>query len=737
MGGSIEDVEVYYTRLGNKISSNGSPPPIRSHLGSSFGLCCEDFFLVLVPSQVHLLREAMAWALEWSRLTDDEKEPLQVLGLDSPELMARAFAEDEPLESFTQTAAELWPDRSGGWALLHDLWSAAKGVRSTTPGRIAAMSEPDMEVASAKRQRQSSKADEASCKAGQRMVPPPGKPPVARWPTRRQKKLAAAVSVPARELVEDEERARWVAEIVQVAKNARFPVVIRLEGTEHAHLLGRTLCRGLRTGTLRKRARDAKRLVSYMRTAHNTEWPTEGVEVMDYLVARASEPCGKSILPGIQTTLYFFEKSGGVQHQDMLSKDPVIENMIEGLQADIVKGQACPVAAPREPIMFTAVRERVVLDESRPLYHRAYAWWKNVQSWATLRFSDHVGLAPAALRMSDGALRGDLVRTKTTGIDKKVGSRAFIVSSLCYVEKPSWLAVGYEIWRGFHFERDYFLPMPSADMQSVAPLEARYMDASAMSRALLSDYAMPSAEGESLKLLLMPGLAGFWSEHSPRHNVPSWAATVLDISEDGINLLGGWVQKGTAPRYVETAERRIRVIQEATAKKLREARGGPDVVDEAKLFHRLRQHMELMSVVKEDQEDQINRLRWSSPEADGDDSLFVDKVLLSEEEGDEVPRPNWDPEAAPSNRDSLPQDLLGQYAVSIGMKSGHRRLHILGGCFRVPELHYQQYELFERRPDICSYDDYCRQCWPSKSSGAADASDEGSLSSSSSEGGDV
>ena len=89
--------------------------------------------------------------------------------------------------------------------------------------------------------------------------------------------------------------------------------------------------------------------------------------MLEYMVSRASEPCGKTVLPGIQTTLFFFEKGGGVRQQDMLAKDPLVENLIEGLQEGILKG--CPVAAaaPREPIMFSVIRERIVLDESRPL----------------------------------------------------------------------------------------------------------------------------------------------------------------------------------------------------------------------------------------------------------------------------------------------------------------------------------------------------------------------------------
>ena len=65
----------------------------------------------------------------------------------------------------------------------------------------------------------------------------------------------------------------------------------------------------------------------------------------------------------------------------MLSKDPILEGALKGLQHKLSAGGLSPIPAPREPIIFTVYRERVVVDESQPLFCRAYAWWKNVQSW--------------------------------------------------------------------------------------------------------------------------------------------------------------------------------------------------------------------------------------------------------------------------------------------------------------------------------------------------------------------
>ena len=65
-----------------------------------------------------------------------------------------------------------------------------------------------------------------------------------------------------------------------------------------------------------------------------------------------------------------------------------------------------------------------------------------------------------------------------------------------------WLYPGLELWRSepLHFERDYFLPLPTADFQGTCRKRARYSDAAGFSRALFSmpivqpDADMPLAE---------------------------------------------------------------------------------------------------------------------------------------------------------------------------------------------------------------------------------------------------
>ena len=81
-------------------------------------------------------------------------------------------------------------------------------------------------------------------------------------------------------------------------------------------------------------------------------------------------------------------------------------------------------------------------------------------------------------------------------------------------------------------ERDYFLGLPSSDLQSMRLVEATYAHATAMSRALLSK--LPSTDGG--RLLDHPAACEFWTAHSDRAFVVSMAALIPEL--DGAWLDG-------------------------------------------------------------------------------------------------------------------------------------------------------------------------------------------------------
>ena len=73
---------------------------------------------------------------------------------------------------------------------------------------------------------------------------------------------------------------------------------------------------------------------------------------------------------------------------------------LEGDSGSLVK------RAPPFPVGLLALVQNFVTTESNPAYMRMYGWWVLLQSWGTMRFSDHRGLSPADISFEDGSLTG-------------------------------------------------------------------------------------------------------------------------------------------------------------------------------------------------------------------------------------------------------------------------------------------------------------------------------------------
>ena len=674
-----------------------------------------------------------SWARTLSSLSEGIRRGLSRTGFDDVELMALAFTEGDTLAEFFEVEKELFPGEADEGRILQFLWSEARGRKRLTPLRLAAVSDAEIDVWAAKRLKKTQAEADSILASEGRFMPGPGKAPGSKWPTKLRRKLAAAGSAVVKDAAEREEVQRWGKEIYDFAVEAGLPIATSMSDPEQETLAIKIVTRGLRVGTLRARGRELRKIRSFLLRSFSTPWPRTMSDLMAYITARASEPCGPSVLANVQGAVYFLERGSGVHPDEMVSKDPLIEGAIAALSQDLAKGRITGRTAPRQPVIFMVYLEATIMDTTERLYVRGYAWWKAVQSWATLRFADQRGLDPASLRMSAGDLRGTLGQTKTTGADKQIKSRAFIVSQEAYVTEPAWLATGFEIWASYLTERREFLVLPSADLQGTLAHDVGYTDACGMTRALHAEFRALDRSGGPDTPLLLPEAVGFWTEHSPRHDVPSWVAALLTVPEEWLSLLGGWVVRGSAPRYIATAERRIALMQMQVAQQLRRARDGPDLVDENGLWVQLDQYLAERGVDEDSRRAQIQRLTWfqgrvGKKSADPLIALQVEEEKSFDDLGTIKVEGLNDVEA----RSTLPAELLGKFAISISLKAKFRRLHLLGGCGRVPGLHYKEFELHDVRPAPEMYHEVCKQCWRSAPEGLTEegASDEDDSSSS-------
>ena len=84
------------------------------------------------------------------------------------------------------------------------------------------------------------------------------------------------------------------------------------------------------------------------------------------------------------------------------------------------------------------------MDDTKPACMRMYAWWVLLQSWCTLRFSDHRGISPRTVQEGAGFWSMFLERSKTIGRDKNVQMRPLYLDAACFFQHPDLVRVWVE-----------------------------------------------------------------------------------------------------------------------------------------------------------------------------------------------------------------------------------------------------------------------------------------------------
>ena len=157
-----------------------------------------------------------------------------------------------------------------------------------------------------------------------------------------------------------------------------------------------------------------------------------------------------------------------------------------------------------------------------------------------------------------GDLSGEIVRSKTTGAGKKIDVQYFYVSKDAWLMAEGWLKKGYELFQQFGREaknekRDFMLPRPSSGLNGFRSSMVTYPDAMAMSRALLRELKAPIRSGGQMEdLIVTDEVGGFWSEHSERVTMASWAAATK-IRQHIIKRWGRW-RPSVDEEYVKTTK---------------------------------------------------------------------------------------------------------------------------------------------------------------------------------------
>ena len=145
------------------------------------------------------------------------------------------------------------------------------------------------------------------------------------------------------------------------------------------------------------RATTLKRYLSYYR-----QWrlwlaeaklrypPGRPADLVDYLLARRNEPCGRSVPEAILKAISWMEKVAEFPEEQRAThgrlawaaKDKITEVLSEG--ARLIK------RAPRYPVYLLARLEHLVVDPGQAIGWRVWAWAKLIKVWGSLKLSHRV-----------------------------------------------------------------------------------------------------------------------------------------------------------------------------------------------------------------------------------------------------------------------------------------------------------------------------------------------------------
>jgi hypothetical protein len=216
-------------------------------------------------------------------------------------------------------------------------------------------------------------------------------------------------------------------------------------------------------------------------------------------------------------------------------------------------------------------------------------------------------------------------------------------------------------------------------------------------------------------MLLNPGAALFWSEHSTRAVLPSWGAA-LNFTGEELDYIGRWSPQGS-DTYVRTSRSVVLRLHKEIADKVRRSVLGADLLGEGHLAERLALHLVSRGWPASRAEEYSVALCSFDPDAHREAAQDTPFSFI-----------------APTNQASDSEEFEScfdfPFAVLTAKKGSKRCLHKQGGCGRLDPARFNLAG-YQDLPADDQYDTKCRRCWrdnqeangvPSSSSSSASSS---------------
>ena len=127
--------------------------------------------------------------------------------------------------------------------------------------------------------------------------------------------------------------------------------------------------------------------------------------VLEYFEVRRSEGAPRTAYASLLSAFRFLEEAGEVAEADELFCNPSLINAEKELFLAAATTAAQNPAgsrqargqAPQLPLAVVAALERAVLNTALPNYNRAFAGFRLLRHWSSLRWDDTQGLPPSSL----------------------------------------------------------------------------------------------------------------------------------------------------------------------------------------------------------------------------------------------------------------------------------------------------------------------------------------------------
>ena len=535
------------------------------------------------------------------------------------------------------------------------------------------------------------------------------------WPCRLAKKVALAKHDRARADAEASELERWRRALVRELKKASMPICASASYALDSQAVLEASAGTVRASTLRRHVREWCKFSSWVFAVEGSNFPSHLGLLLNYIEELAQEPCARTRLQSVLSSVIFFERVGGVKPESAISSEVLVRNLVSVRTAELEAGAPPTKQAPALALIIVMALESVVVDEGQKKFVRAFAWTRLLKLWTSSRANDLQGILPEHMVMTSQGLRGVFDRTKTSGAGRRIRWLPFFVCRDAWLLHRGWLAVGFDIWssEGFSFARDYLVPRPTKGLTSCQPVMASYVDMSTMSKRLLwelmrpcfSELGEPTASGEPL--FDDARVVAVFTEHSER-NFMATLASWSGIDRERRAYLGRWHVVEASDEYIRSAWHIVTSLQRHVVGSLCKNHTFQEIgLDD--LF----QALSRASVEDSVRDKSLSLLQplegWAGFRMAhlGTDGRAPEGVA-------EFSLPKQAEEAKSSFK----------FFVSVLGKRRLRRLHRVGGCGTSPES-VANCEFFESLEGV-SYDWQCKHCFKADSGSSAQASRSGS-----------